>query len=98
MPKEIAISEDATLTSMRRRSQAYLGYLFWVLLVLCFLWVSNTVVSLMERLVAMLHEVRRAAGMAAPAAGPDYWILGGVVVLALVAFGVLAWAYVAYRA
>ncbi len=98
MQTEIPVREDSTLTSVRRRSQAYLGYLFWVFLAVCLLWASNAVAALVEHWVAMLHGVRRAAGLAAPVAGPDYWILGGVAVLALVALAALAGAYAAYRA
>src|SRR5882762_3622525 len=98
MQTEIPVSEDSTLASVRRRSQSYLGYLFWVLLGLCFLWASNTVASLVERWVAMLYGMRRAAGLEAPVAGPDYWILGGVAVLALVTLAAIVGAYAAYRA
>jgi len=63
MQTEIPIREDTTLTSVRRRSQAYLGYLFWVLVVLCFLWASNTIASLLEHWVALLREMRRAMNM-----------------------------------
>lgn len=98
MQMEVPVQEDSTLSSVRRRSQHYVGYLFWVLLVLTLLWASNLVASLVERWVAMLRGVRHAAGIAAPAAGPDYWILGGIGVLVLVVLVALAGAYAAYRA
>src|SRR5438445_8270853 len=97
MQTEIPVREDSTLASVRRRSQGYLGYMFWTILVLCFLWTLNTAASLVERWVAMLHGMRRAAGLGAPVAGPDYWILGGVAVLAVAALASFVWAYAAYR-
>ena len=98
MQTETSLREDSTLASVRRRSQGYLGYLFWVLLVLCVLWLLNAIASLVERWVALLHGMRRSAGLAAPLTGPDYWILGGVAAVALVAFAALVAAYAAYRA
>ena len=97
MPTEIPAREESTLAAVRRRSQGYLGYLFWVLLVLCVLWGANALAALGERWIAMLEGVRHAAGFAPPAAGPDYWILGGMAVLAVIAAAVLALAYAAYR-
>src|SRR5260370_37793216 len=84
MQTAIPVPEDSTLASVRRQSQGYLGYLFWIFLVLCFLWTANTVASLVERWLAMLHGMRHAVGLGAPVAGPDYWILGVVLALALV--------------
>src|SRR5580658_2901249 len=98
MPTEIPVREDSTLAAVRRRSQGYLGSLLWVLFVLGVLWTLNTIGSLVERWVEMLYGVRRAAGLAGPVSGPDYWILGGVAVLALIAAAVLVGAYAAYRA
>ena len=98
MQTETQVREDTTLASVRRRSQGYLGYLFWVLLVLCALWVANAVASLAGHWVALLEGMRRSAGLTAPAAGPDYWILGGVAALVLVTLAAIAGAYVAYRA
>jgi hypothetical protein len=89
MQMEIPVSEDSTLTSVRRRSQACLGYLFWVCVVLCLLWVANAVASLLDHWVALLHDIRNAVGLAVPVAGPDYWILGGVAALAMLAIAVL---------
>jgi hypothetical protein len=97
MPAEFA-GEDSTLAQVRRRSQSYLSYLFWIPLVLCLLWASNVIASLVEHWVAMLNGVRRTVGLTAPIVGPDYWILGGMAVLTLVAIAALAWAYAAYRA
>jgi hypothetical protein len=97
METETPTREDPTLTSVRRRSVGYLGYLFWVLVVLCLLWMANMLGALVERWVAMLHGVRRAAGFVPPAAGPDYWILTGVAVLIVIAVIALAAAYSAYR-
>lgn len=98
MHTEIPISEDSTLASVRRRSQSYMSYLLWVFLILSLLWASNAATSLAERWVAMLHGVRRTVGLAAPVAGPDYWILGGLAMLVLVAIAALVGSYAAYRA
>ena len=54
--------ENPTLTSVRTRSVGYLGYLFWVLLILCALWTANALASLIERWVAMLHGIRHSMG------------------------------------
>jgi len=97
MQPDNRLREDSTLAAVRRRSQSYLGYLFWVLAVVCILWVSNAVASLLGHWVTLLNGVRRAAGLAAPARGPDYWIIVGVTALALVVLAALAGAYVAYR-
>ena len=97
METETPVRDDPTLSSIRRRSQGYLGYLFWVAVVICSLWGANLLTSLVERWIALLGEMRRAAGFAAPAAGPDFWILGGVALLAVAATAVLIAAYAAYR-
>lgn len=98
MPAEIPVRENSTLTSVRRRSLGYLGFLFWVFVILCSLWAANALASLVGHWVAMLHGMRRSIGLAAPAAGPDYWILGGVALLALIAAAALTVTYAAYRA
>ena len=43
MQTEIPVSEDLTLASVRRRSQSFLSYLFWVCVVLCLLWAAEGV-------------------------------------------------------
>src|SRR5437762_11679176 len=53
MQTDVLVGEDSTLGSVRQRSQCYLSYLFWVLLILCSLWASNMVASLLDRWVAM---------------------------------------------
>jgi hypothetical protein len=86
MQTEIPVfDEDPTLASVRRRSQGYLGYLFWLCVVLCLLWVANAVASLLQHWMALLYGVRSAVGLRAPVAGPDYFILGGVAVIGLLA-------------
>jgi hypothetical protein len=98
MQAEIPVfDEDSTLISVRRRSQGYLAYLFWVGVVLCLLWAANAIASLLKHWV-VLYGVRNAAGLRAPVAGPDYFIFGGVGVLALLSIMVLAVAYSSYRA
>ena len=98
MQTEVPVCEDSMLASVRRRSQGYLGYLFWVCVVLCLLWAANTLASLLERWVALLYGLRSAVGLRAPVAGPDYFILGGVAAVALLAIAGLAVAYFGYRA
>jgi hypothetical protein len=98
MQTEIPVSEDLTLASVRRRSQSFLSYLFWVCVVLCLLWAANAVASLLDHWVAFLRGVRAAVGLAVPASGPDYWVLGGVASLALVTIAGFVVAYFAYRA
>lgn len=97
MQPEPEPKENATLASVRKRSLGYLGYLFWIFLGLFALWTANTLASLVERWVALLHGLRRSIGISAPAAGPDYWILGGVAALALIAIIAAVGAYAAYR-
>ena len=97
MQSEVS-EEQSTLASVRRRGQNCLGYLFWVLAALCLLWALNALTSLLERWVSMLQALRRYTGLPAPVAGPDYWILGGVALLALLGVAALAFAYAAYRA
>ena len=98
MQTETQVREDSTLAAVRRRSQGYLGFVLWVLFALFVLWALNMVASLVERWVAMLYGVRHAAGLATPVSGPDYWIMGGVALLALIATAAIAGAYAAYRA
>jgi hypothetical protein len=95
---ENPIHEDATLASVRSRSQAYLGYLFWVCVVLCLLWAANAVASLLEKWVTLLREMRRGIGLAAPVTGPDYWVIGGVLAFALLAVIGAGVAWSGYRA
>lgn len=98
MQTEIAVREDSTLASVRRRSQGYLGYLFWVCVILCLLWAANAVASLLQHWVALLYGIRSAMGLRVPVAGPDYFILAGVATIALFVIAGLAVAYSAYRA
>lgn len=98
MQTDIPVREDSTLASVRRRSQSYLSYLFWVCVALCLLWAANTVASLLQHFVSLLAGLRSAVGLAPPVAGPDYFILGGVAGLTVLALAGLAASYVAYRA
>jgi hypothetical protein len=98
MQTDIPVREDTTLASVRRRSQSYLSYLFWVCAVLCLLWTANTAASLLQQILSLLASLRSAVGLVPPVAGPDYFILGGVAALTLLALTVLAAAYSAYRA
>jgi hypothetical protein len=98
MQTETPVREDSTLTAVRRRSQGFLGYLLWVCVVLCLLWVADIVASLLGRWVTLLKGARSAAGLAPPAAGPDYLVLGGVAALSLAVIIALAVAYSVYRA
>ncbi len=97
MATELPVHEDPTLGSIRRRSQGYLGYLLWVLMILGLLWLANTVVSLLQRWIELLRSIRSAAGFQPPVSGPDFWLLGGLGALVLVAALLLIWAYAAYR-
>jgi CDP-diglyceride synthetase len=71
MQTETPVCEDSTLAAVRRRSQGFLGYLFWVCVVLCLLWVADVVASLLGRWVTLLKGARSAVGWVAPLAGPD---------------------------
>lgn len=95
---EEATDHGQALALLRSRSQRYLGYLLWVLLLLVVLWASSTCVQLAERCFALFQTARRALGLITPTSGPDYWLIGSMAVLA-VGFLLLAGAaYVAYRA
>ncbi len=79
------------------RSRTYLGYLLWVACGLVFLWAANLAIALGEKWVAFLRGVRRAAGIAVPVSGPDYWVIGGVSLLLIVVLIALSLAYGSYR-
>jgi hypothetical protein len=98
MQTEVPVSEDFTLASVRRRSQSFLSYLFWVCVALCLLWAANAAASLLDHWVAFLRGLRTALGLALPASGPDYWVLGGVASLFLLTIAGFVIAYFAYRA
>src|SRR4051794_36625075 len=95
---EVPIHEDATLTSVRNRSQAYLGYLFWVCVALCLLWAANAVTSLLGNWVALLRGMRGTLGLAVPGGGPDYFVIGGVLAVVVLSVIGLGAAYSGYRA
>ncbi len=88
---------DSTLESVRRRGQGYLGYLLWIFGFLGLLWTLNLLFSLVERWVNLLRNVRPALGFQAPVAGPDWWVIGGVLFLVLLSIALGLWAYTAYR-
>ncbi len=85
------------LGQVRRRGQGYLGYLFWVLLVLLFLWAANLCAMLFDRWVQLLRGLRRTLGLSAPATGPDWWIIAGVGFAATAAVLLALLGYRAYR-
>ncbi len=89
--------DQAALTSLRLRSRGFLGYLFWILAGLAFLWAANLCAQLAQRWVGLLRALRGYAGFNVPAHGPDYWIIGGVAILCVLLMIVLASAYTAYR-
>jgi len=83
------------LDQVRQRGQGYLGYVFWVFVVLLFLWAANLCAMLFDRWVQFLLGLRRTIGLTAPASGPDWWVIGGLgfvgvaaLMLALLAYGV----------
>jgi len=94
---EETAQDRPALASLRSRSQGYLGYLAWVLLVLAFLWAANTCAQLAERWIAFLRGVRRAVGLGAPVHGPDYLALGGLGFLVIAFLLLAAVCYGAYR-
>jgi hypothetical protein len=97
MQKELPIGEDAILASVRCRGRRYLGYLFWAVAVMAGLWAMNAAAALLGRWISILQQLRRSAGLPVPAAGPDYWILGGVAMLVFPGIAVLTGAYTVYR-
>jgi len=61
--------------------------------VLCLVWAANAVASLLQHWVSFLYGLRSAIGLRPPVAGPDYFILGGMLALVLLAIASLAVAY-----
>jgi hypothetical protein len=90
--------DRSVLASVRSRSQHWLGYLLWVLLVLVLLWTANTCAQLAERWIALLHGVQRAFGLSIQGNGPDYWAIGGIGFLVIVVLVLAGVGYTAYRA
>ena len=94
---ELDIREDTTLAAVRRRGLLYLNYVFWALTLAALLLIVNLCGSLFARWIAFLEGARRTLGIAAPAAGPDYWILGGAGAALLAVACVLLIGWRAYR-
>lgn len=88
MEPELDIREDATLAAIRRRGLLYLNYVFWAVALSALLLFAALCSSLFSHWIALLEGSRRTFGIAAPGAGPDYWILAGVGV-ALAAAGLV---------
>jgi hypothetical protein len=89
---------DNTLDSVRRRAGGYLTYLVWIFGLLGLLWTANAVVTLAERCMELLRNLRQALGLQTPTTGPDWWMIGGIGALALFGLTLGLWAYRAYRA
>src|SRR5689334_5405059 len=66
-------------------------------MILGLLWAANLIVTLVQRWIELLRSLRVAIGVPAPAAGPDWWVLGGIGVLAVTACALIAWAWAVYR-
>lgn len=88
MEPELDIREDSTLAAVRRRGLLYLNYVFWAVAFSALLLFAGVLSSLFAHWIALLEGSRRTFGIAAPIAGPDYWILAGVGVV--VAAGCIA--------
>lgn len=97
MTPEIRLEEEGALTAVRRRGLVYLNYIFWTLVLLCFLVVVNTALSLGRAWLGFLEAGRRAMGLRPPAAGPDYWMLAGAGAAAIAAGLLLLVGYRIYR-
>jgi len=95
---EEAAQDRPALAQLRHRSQSFLGYLLWVLVAMFILWSANTCAQLAGQWIAFLRGIRGVAGLAPPTHGPDYWVIGGMVLLVTVFIIVAAVCYFAYRA
>jgi len=95
---EETVPDQQALTSLRSRSQSYLGYLLWVLFVLMLLWAVNLCAQLAEHWVGFLRGARILAGITVPTHSLDYWIIGGTAIPIALFLVVAAIAYFAYRA
>ncbi len=89
---------DPILDSVRRRGQSYLGYLLWIFGILGLLWAANVLLSLAGRWVELLRNLRQGVGLQSPVTGPDWWVIGGVGLLAVFGIVLALLAYSAYRA
>ena len=97
MEQQLDIEEDSTLAVVRRRGLQYLNYALWVMAVTATLVAANLCASLFGRWVAFLEGARRALGIAVPVGGPDYWILSGASIPALLALTLLLLCWRLYR-
>lgn len=90
--------DNHELAAVRRRGLRVLEWAAWAASAAFLLLAANVFLALVDRWLAMLETLRRTAGLARPAAGPDWFLAAGLALALAVPALLLMVVWARYRA